>query len=161
ASWVFYMSWSPWFLGVILFTSVVDYWAGRLIEDAQTAAGRRAWLWVSVVSNLGFLAFFKYTCFAYDNGAALLHCLGWTVPPRASSIILPLGISFHPFRGISYPLDVYHRKTPAVRCLRAFCLFVAFFPQLVAGPIVRAVEFLPQMEQPPRASAAQVVEGLH
>ncbi len=161
ASWVFYMSWSPWFIGVILFTSVVDYWAGRLIEDAATPGRRRAWLWVSIVSNLGFLAFFKYTCFAYDNSAALLHWLGLSVPPRTFNIILPLGISFHTFQGISYTLDVYHKKIPAVRCLRDFCLFVAFFPQLVAGPIVRAIEFLPQMERPPRASAAQVVEGLH
>jgi len=161
ASWVFYMSWNPWFLWVILFTSAVDYASGLLIEAASTPARRRAWLTLSIVSNLGFLAFFKYTNFFMTNGLSLAHALGWAVPDWTVHVILPLGISFHTFQGISYTLDVYHKKVDAVRSFRDFALFVAFFPQLVAGPIVRAVEFLPQMVTPPRVGSTQVVEGLH
>jgi alginate O-acetyltransferase complex protein AlgI len=161
ASWFFYMSWNPWFLWVILFTSAVDYAAGLLIETAATPARRRAWLTVSIVSNLGFLAVFKYTNFFLANGLALAHELGWPVPDWTWHIVLPLGISFHTFQGISYTLDVYHHKIKAVRSFVDFALFVAFFPQLVAGPIVRAVEFLPQMSTPPRVHGAQVLEGLH
>jgi len=161
ASWVFYMAWNPWFLWVILFTSAVDFASGQLIEDASTPARRRAWLTLSIASNLAFLGFFKYTNFFVTNSLSLAHSLGWTVPDWTMKVILPLGISFHTFQGISYTLDVYHRKVSAVRGFGDFALFVAFFPQLVAGPIVRAVEFLPQMATPPRVGSAQVVEGLH
>lgn len=162
ASWLFYavLSPSPVFLGVILFTTIVDYYAGQLIENAATPAARKRWLWLSVISNLGFLGFFKYTKFFLVN-ASLLSGLGGPVPAWVDGIVLPLGISFHTFQGISYTLDVYHGKLPAVRSFTDFALFVAFFPQLVAGPIVRAVEFLPQMVEPPRATRQQMVEGLH
>jgi alginate O-acetyltransferase complex protein AlgI len=161
ASWLFYMSWNPWFIWVILFTSVVDYASGLLIETAPTPARRRAWLTMSIVSNLGFLAFFKYTSFFVTNSLSLAHALGWSVPDWTFRIILPLGISFHTFQGISYTLDVYHQKIKAVRSFVDFALFVAFFPQLVAGPIVRAVEFLPQMVTPPKVRSEQIVEGVH
>src|SRR5947199_7972635 len=87
ASWLFYMSWNPWFIWVILFTSVVDYAAGLLIERAQTPGWRRAWLLVSLASNLGFLATFKYTHFAVANSVALAHQLGWNVPALTVRII--------------------------------------------------------------------------
>jgi alginate O-acetyltransferase complex protein AlgI len=161
ASWFFYMSWSPWYIGVLLFTTVVDYYSGLLIENAASARGRRSWLAASVVSNLGFLAFFKYTNFLVDNGMFLARCFGWEVHDRTWEIILPLGISFHTFQGISYTIDVYRKKLPAVRSFVDFALFVAFFPQLVAGPIVRAIEFLPQMVKPPKVTGDHVVEGLH
>jgi len=161
ASWLFYMSWNPWFIWVILFTSVIDYIAGVLIEDAATPEARRRWLWLSVVSNLGFLAFFKYTQFVVGNGLALAEAMGWPVGSWTVNIVLPLGISFHTFQGISYTLDVYHGKIKAVRSFTDFALFVAFFPQLVAGPIVRAVEFLPQMKTPPGVGHDRIVEGLH
>ncbi len=158
SSWFFYLSWNPWFLWVILFPTVVDFYAGRLIEGAPTPARRRFWLMASLVANLGLLAGFKYTRFAVENVCGLT---GWTAPDWVNRIILPLGISFHTFQGISYTLDVYRRKIAAVRSFVDFALFVAFFPQLVAGPIVRAVEFLPQMVTPPRVTPVQVVEGLH
>jgi alginate O-acetyltransferase complex protein AlgI len=161
ASWFFYMSWNPWFLWVILFATVVDYFAGRLIESARTPGRRRLWLLVSIVSNLGFLGFFKYTNFFLSNSTAALRQLGWPAPEWTVSVILPLGISFHTFQGISYTIDVYRKKIRAVRSFVDFALFVAFFPQLVAGPIVRAVEFLPQLAAPPRATPQQVVEGLN
>jgi alginate O-acetyltransferase complex protein AlgI len=161
ASWFFYMSWNPWFIGVILFTSAVDYIAGRLIESAPAGRRRRAWLLVSVVTNLGLLAAFKYAHFFVDNGLALARQFGWDVPDWTVRVVLPLGISFHTFQGIAYTVDVYRRRVPAVRGFVDFALFVAFFPQLVAGPIVRAVEFLPQLAVPPRPTSAQVLEGLH
>ncbi len=161
ASWFFYMSWNPWFIWVILLTSGVDYTAGLLIESAKTNRQRRAWLLVSIVSNLGLLAGFKYAHFAVANSLALAHLLGWNVPDFTVKVILPLGISFHTFQGISYTLDVYRGKIPAVRSFVDFGLFVAFFPQLLAGPIVRAVDFLPQMATPPRPTSAQVLEGVH
>jgi alginate O-acetyltransferase complex protein AlgI len=162
ASWGFYASWNPWYLWVILFTTTVDYTAGRLIAVARTPAGKRGWLVASLLANLGLLAYFKYTLFAVQNGIWLAEMLGYsaTAPDWALRIILPLGISFHTFQGISYTIDVYRGKLPAVRSYRDFALFVAFFPQLVAGPIVRASEFLPQLVQPPRVSAAQVQAGL-
>ena len=161
ASWLFYMSWNPWFIWVILFTSAVDYASGLLIEAAPSQARRRAWLAMSIVSNLGFLAFFKYTNFFLSNSLSLAHALGWPVPDWTVKVILPLGISFHTFQGISYTVDVYQGKIRAVRSFVDFALFVAFFPQLVAGPIVRAVDFLPQMITPPRVSSTQIIEGLH
>jgi alginate O-acetyltransferase complex protein AlgI len=161
ASWFFYMSWNPWFVWVILFTSVVDYAAGRLIESSSTPGRRRGWLIMSLVTNLGFLGVFKYTNFFIANGLALAHQLGWPMADVTVRVILPLGISFHTFQGISYTLDVYRGKIPAVRSFADFALFVAFFPQLVAGPIVRAVEFLPQMKTPPQVTSTQVVDGLH
>lgn len=161
ASWFFYLSWSPWFLWVLVFPTVVDYSAGLLIEGAATPRRRKLWLWASIVTNLGFLASFKYTSFVAANTSGLLAALGLDYPPWVYRIVLPLGISFHTFQGISYTLDVYQRRIPAVRGFVDFALFVAFFPQLVAGPIVRAVDFLPQMAAPPRPSAQQLLDGLH
>ncbi|MFN4260049.1 MAG: MBOAT family O-acyltransferase [Gemmataceae bacterium] len=165
ASWFFYMSWNPWFIWVIVVTSIIDYIAALRMDTATTLGRKKFWLWLSIVSNLGLLAFFKYTNFFLGNGLALAHYIGWPGVSASTKplwdIILPLGISFHTFQGISYTLDVYRGKIPAVRNFVDFALFVAFFPQLVAGPIVRAVEFLPQMETPPRVTMQHVVEGLH
>jgi len=161
ASWVFYVLWSPWYLWVIILTSAIDYAAGLLIEGAATPQARRRWLWLSIGSNLGLLAFFKYTGFLVANSLGLARLLGWPVSEIVVDIVLPLGISFHTFQGISYTLDVYRGKMPAVRSFIDFGLFVAFFPQLMAGPIVRAVEFLPQMETPPEVRRRQILDGLH
>jgi alginate O-acetyltransferase complex protein AlgI len=161
ASWFFYMSWNPWFIWVILFTTIVDYYAGQMIEGAPTLRRKRAWLCLSLVTNLGFLGAFKYTSFLMENGVLVARSFGWQMPDWTRTIILPLGISFHTFQGISYTLDVYRNKIRAVRSFLDFALFVAFFPQLVAGPIVRAVEFLPQMLKPPAATVVQITDGLH
>src|SRR5262245_55378425 len=125
ASWLFYMSWNPWFIWVILFTSVVDYAAGLLIEAAPTPARRRGWLLASLATNLGFLAIFKYTNFFMTNSLALARQMGCTVPDWTVHLVLPLGISFHTFQGISYSLDVYRGKIRAVRSFIDFALFVA------------------------------------
>jgi alginate O-acetyltransferase complex protein AlgI len=160
ASWAFYAWASPGYLWVILALTVIDYWAGRKIAASDDERVRKRWLILSVVSNLGLLAAFKYTTFVFDNAMSLSRLFGATPTDRAWDILLPLGISFHTFQGISYTADVYRRQIPAVRSFLDYALFVAFFPQLAAGPIVRAVEFLPQMTTPPRVTAEQVTDGL-
>jgi alginate O-acetyltransferase complex protein AlgI len=161
ASWLFYAWLSPWYLWVLLLCTAIDYCVAIRIEDATTDRVRKRWLCFSIAANLGLLIAFKYTPFLYDNAVALGRWCGWVVSERDWNILLPLGISFHTFQGISYTVDVYRRDIRAVRSARDYALFVAFFPQLAAGPIVRAVEFLPQMETPPTPTAGQVAEGLH
>jgi alginate O-acetyltransferase complex protein AlgI len=161
ASWLFYAWWSAAYLWVIVLTTVVDYYAGRLIEAAPDDRSKRRWLLMSITANLGLLGVFKYTGFLAGNAAGLARLFGCPVPEFVITIGLPLGISFHTFQGVSYTVDVYRGAIRAVRRFDDFALFVAFFPQLVAGPIVRAVEFLPQMAEPPRVTAAHVSEGLH
>ena len=160
ASWVFYAWAGPQYLLVLGSLTVIDYIAGLRIEAANEDRHRRRWVAISVVANLGILAAFKYTAFVYDTGLALLQFGGYDIPDRAWRILLPLGISFHTFQGISYTVDVYRRKIAAVRSFWDYALFVTFFPQLAAGPIIRATEFLPQMQTPPRVSAAQISDGL-
>jgi alginate O-acetyltransferase complex protein AlgI len=161
ASWLFYAWVSPWYLWVLLLCTAIDYAAALRIEGAATDLVRKRWLGFSVAANLGLLVAFKYTPFLYDNAAVVGRWCGLEVPDRCWTILLPLGISFHTFQGISYTVDVYRRRIRAVRGFRDYALFVAFFPQLAAGPIVRAVEFLPQMDVPPTPTARQVAEGLH
>ena len=161
ASWLFYAWISPQYLWVIVLLTVTDFYAALKIDGTDDERTRRRWLWFSVVSNLGLLSVFKYTAFAYDNVASLAQLCGVSIADRHWNILLPLGISFHTFQGISYTLDVYRRQIKAVASFRDYALFVAFWPQLAAGPIVRAVEFLPQMVTPPRVTARHVADGLH
>ncbi|MBX9579212.1 MAG: MBOAT family protein [Gemmataceae bacterium] len=161
ASWLLYAWMSPQYLWVILLCTVIDYFAALRIEAAPDDRGRRRWLMLSIAANLGLLFAFKYTAFAYDNAVGLAQLFGLPAADRTWDILLPLGISFHTFQGISYTVDVYRRQIAAVRSFRDYALFVAFFPQLAAGPIVRAAEFLPQMATPPAVSAKQVADGLH
>jgi alginate O-acetyltransferase complex protein AlgI len=146
---VFYGAWDWRFLflmgGYILF----NHFIARAMAVAQEQAQRRTLLWVSVAGNLGVLAFFKYYNFFVTSGASLLTWLGLQVQPATLAIILPVGISFITFQAMSYVIDVYRRElTPA--SLLDFALFKSFFPQLVAGPIVRASAFLPQLHVEPR-----------
>jgi len=160
ASWVFYAWASPGYLWVILALTVIDYAVALRIEATDDPRRRKWWLALSVVSNLGLLAAFKYTVFAVDTGLSLANWWGYSTHDRTWDILLPLGISFHTFQGISYTVDVYGRRIRAVSNFRDYALFVAFFPQLAAGPIVRAVEFLPQMATVPTVTAARIEDGL-
>jgi alginate O-acetyltransferase complex protein AlgI len=160
ASWLFYGWLSPHYLWVILLVTVIDYVVGLRIESSTTERARKLWLATSVVANMGLLVAFKYTAFGYDNVAWLAQSLGYAVPDRTWSILLPLGISYHTFQGISYTADVYRGQIRAVHNFRDYALFVCYFPQLAAGPIVRASEFLPQMVTPPRVTPRQVSDGI-
>jgi alginate O-acetyltransferase complex protein AlgI len=161
ASWLFYSWLSPQYLWVIVLCTVIDYLAALKIEATESDRARKRWLGLSIAANLGLLFAFKYTTFVYDNAVSLARLCGVDAHDRVWDILLPLGISFHTFQGISYTVDVYRRQIKAVRSFLDYALFVAFFPQLAAGPIVRAVEFLPQMATPPRVGARQVADGLH
>jgi alginate O-acetyltransferase complex protein AlgI len=150
ASCYFYMSWNPLLILLILFSASVDYVGGRLLEHIATPWKRRSILAISITINLGLLAFFKYTNFLLDTAIGTLNRLGFPQDPIVLQIILPLGISFYTFETISYIVDVYQGKVRPVRSLLDYALYIMFFPHLVAGPIVRPHEFLPQILQKKR-----------
>ena len=154
ASYLFYAGWDWRFLSLIVLSTGVDYAVGRALapERRATAAGRRGLLVASLVVNLGILATFKYYGFFVESAAGLLHALGLGATARVPEIVLPVGISFYTFQTLSYTIDVYRGKLAPVRSVVDFALFVGFFPQLVAGPIVRAADFLPQLDERPRIS---------
>lgn len=160
ASWLFYMSWNPPFVLLLIFTSGLDFFAGRWMERSDNQRTRRLLLTLSLVANLGILAYFKYTNFFLDTWHNLLGTVGIKFDPFLLNIILPAGISFFTFQSMSYTIDVYRRAIPACQSLRDFLLFVAFFPQLLAGPIVRAADLLPQLLQRRRASWKDIESGL-
>jgi alginate O-acetyltransferase complex protein AlgI len=137
ASYYFYMSWNPRFILLLLTLTTVDYWAAQWIEQSRPHH-RKLFLVLSLAANLGFLGFFKYYNFLAGNLARLLR-----LPEHsfALAIILPLGISFHTFQSMAYVVDVYRGEQRAIRNPADYALFISFFPQLVAGPIVRAQEF--------------------
>lgn len=160
ASYVFYGVWNPPFVLLLLLTTVVDWLAAHWMERAETDRARKALLLVSLVSNLGLLAYFKYGEFVLANFARLVNALGVHYRPPDPGIILPLGISFYVFHTLSYTIDVYRRRIHATPSLADFALFVSFFPTLVAGPIIRAANFLPQLETRRRATADHLGWGL-
>lgn len=147
-SYVFYAAWDWRFLGLIVFSTLLDFIAGLKIAEAGTPRLRRAWLAASVAGNLGVLAFFKYWNFFQESAAALFAALGLPIRPWTLDIILPVGISFYTFQTMSYSLDVHAGRMQPTRNLLAFAAYVAFFPQLVAGPIERAHRLLPQFLGP-------------
>jgi alginate O-acetyltransferase complex protein AlgI len=156
ASYIFYMWWDSRFIVLILTSTVVDYFLGIWLE---TASGRRKkfLLVVSLVVNLGILGFFKYYDFFAGSLAALLHV------PQSSvvlQIILPVGVSFYTFASLSYTIDVYWGKMKAVRNLIDYALFIAFFPHLIAGPIIRARQFISQIQYWRRPAAIMVQSGI-
>ncbi len=160
ASYLFYMSWSVPCLGLILFTSLVDYWVGRRLGRLEGEGQRKLLLVISLVLNLGVLGFFKYTNFFLHNVSAAASLLGGKIALPHLDILLPVGVSFFTFQSMSYTIDVYRRQLQPCQNCRDFLLFVAFFPQLVAGPIVRAADFLPQLMRRVRGTAEDVEAGL-
>jgi alginate O-acetyltransferase complex protein AlgI len=160
ASYLFYAGWDWRFLSLIAASTLIDYLAGRGLGRSGRAASRRALLLTSLALNLGFLGLFKYYGFFVESAVGLLSALGLEPVARVPAIVLPVGISFYTFQTLSYTIDVYRGKLEPVRNLVDFALFVGFFPQLVAGPIVRAAEFLPQLERPPRWSEVAIRRDL-
>ena len=147
ASWFFYMYWNPLLILLLLASTAVDFLCGLGMEKWQEFPGRRrALLWCSLCMNLGMLFFFKYWDFFGRAASDLLGCFGLSWRPPALNLILPVGISFYTFQTMSYSIDVYRGKASAEHDPVAFALFVAFFPQLVAGPIERPQDLLPQLK---------------
>lgn len=160
-SYVFYGAWDWRFLSLIMLSTAVDFVAGQRIHDAVNAAVRKRWLLLSLVINLGLLGVFKYLGFFADSFEAFAGTLGWSPGPITLSIVLPVGISFYTFQTLSYTIDIYRGDLKPSRRLRDFALFVAFFPQLVAGPIERARNLLPNVERPRTIVPEQFYRGVY
>ncbi len=160
ASYYFYAAWDWRFLGLLVAATLVTFYSARLIAGSEIRARRRAALFASVAFNLAMLGFFKYFNFFAENLHALFALLGLTLDVVTLRVLLPIGISFYTFIAIGYVVDVYRRQFEPVRSLRDFAIFLAYFPQLLAGPIMRARELVPQIAQPRRITRDQVVEGL-
>ena len=137
-SYVFYGAWDWRFLGLIWLSTIVDYWVALRLSRCCAPRARKRWLFVSLVVNLGILGLFKYADFFVDSFAALLARFDVDASPGTLSLVLPIGISFYTFQSLSYTMDVYRRRVEPEHDLLDFGLYVAFFPQLVAGPIERA-----------------------
>ena len=144
-SYFFYACWNWKFLFLIMASSALDYLVGSMLARTDDARKRRAWLIVSLCANLGTIAFFKYYNFFVSSAAELLAWLGVPASLHTLNIIIPVGVSFYTFHSMSYTIDVYRRKLEPVRSLLDLACFIGFFPQMVAGPIVRASMFLPQL----------------
>jgi alginate O-acetyltransferase complex protein AlgI len=160
ASYLFYAAWNPPFIVLLWISTFIDWHAAKRIHAAETPVARRGWMLVSVCANLGFLGYFKYGGFLLENWQALMTALGvaWQAP--AWDIVLPVGISFYTFQTMAYSLDVYLRRAAPTRSLLDFSLFVTFFPQLVAGPIVRPADLVPQFAEPPAPVPGRLSWGL-
>ncbi len=145
-SYIFYGWWDWRFLSLIIISTTADFILGRVIGEQEEQKKRKRLLWLSVVLNLGFLGFFKYFNFFTDSFVALLEGFGLHPGVHTLNIILPVGISFYTFQSMSYTIDIYRRQLEPEPDFFRFATFVAFWPQLVAGPIVRASDFLPQFK---------------
>ncbi len=160
ASCVFYMAFIPYYILILGFTIVIDYYAGILIEKAKEGNKRRQFLIMSLVANIGVLAVFKYYNFFIDNLADIIAYFGFTSPIPYLSLLLPIGLSFHTFQAMSYTIEVYRGNQPAERDFIKYALYVLFFPQLVAGPIERPQSLLPQFSRHYDVDYDRIVAGL-
>ena len=130
---------------MILFSTIVDYTVGNGLKNTEDKLKRKMLLWTSIAVNLGFLGFFKYYNFFLDNFIEAFSFFGGEFSGQSLNIILPVGISFYTFQTMSYTIDVYRKQLEPTKDIVAFFTYVAFFPQLVAGPIIRAKTFFPQI----------------
>lgn len=160
ASYVFYSFWSINFLSLILLSTLIDYGCGIQLDKCSNETIRKRWLYFSLLVNLGFLGFFKYYNFFIDSVSSSLVLFGFQPNLSLLTILLPVGISFYTFQTMSYIIDIYYRRLKPTKDFIDFSLFVAFFPQLVAGPIERASALLPQIKQNRKLSSTKFKSGL-
>ncbi len=160
ASYFFYAAWNPPFVILLWISTVADWFIAKKLGQVEKLTVRRFLVVGSLAVNLGLLGYFKYGAFLLDNFIALMDLIGRKVQPYSASIVLPVGISFYTFQTLSYTLDIYHKKARPWHSFLDYALYVTFFPQLVAGPIVRAVDFLPQCTEPKRVSGEEIGWGL-
>lgn len=160
ASYYFYSCWDFRFLFLLIFSTFLDYYTGIKIAEVQQKSSKRFWLCISIIINVGFLAIFKYYDFFIQSFAEALSGVGVHTNFVALNVILPVGISFYTFHGISYILDLYNEKIVPERNLISYSLFVSFFPLLVAGPIERATHLLPQITKERIFSYSQAMNGM-
>lgn len=157
ASCFFYAWWDWRFLGLLAAVTLIDYYVSHFMTLTADPKRKKLLLLVSVVANLGFLGFFKYFNFFIDSFNLLLEPIGWRL--GTLSIILPIGISFYTFETLSYVIDVYRGSHPPAKSLLDYAIFITFFPRLVAGPIMRPYQFLPQLERGLIMNFPNLVEG--
>ncbi|MCO6495156.1 MAG: MBOAT family protein [Bacteroidetes bacterium] len=160
ASFIFYAWWDWRFLSLLVISIVADFFAGKKIGTTETKNSRIFWLCISIGVNIGLLGFFKYYNFFVDNFIEAFSFFGKQINPRTLNIILPVGISFYTFQTLSYTIDVYKRKIEPINDMIAFSAFVSFFPQLVAGPIERATNLLPQFSKKRTFNDTKAVDGM-
>lgn len=160
SSYVFYGWWDWRFLSLILFSTLVDFFVGLMLAKEENVRKRKAFLWTSIIVNLGFLGFFKYYNFFIENFTTAFSFFGNEIQSNSLNIILPVGISFYTFQTLSYSIDVYKRKLEPTKDFIAFAAFVSFFPQLVAGPIERATNLLPQFYKKRNFDYSKAVDGM-
>ncbi len=160
ASYVFYGWWDWRFLFLLFFSSLIDFWVGQQLSKHHNLVRRKALLGISLIVNLGLLGVFKYYNFFVANLVAAFSFLGREINVGSLNVILPVGISFYTFQTLSYSIDVYRKKLPPCLDFVAFCAYVSFFPQLVAGPIERATNLLPQFSSSRNFDYSKAVDGL-
>lgn len=160
SSYFFYGCWDWRFLFLIIFSTTVDYIIGFYLSKDKTSINRKLLLWVSIIVNLGFLGFFKYYNFFLDSFVNTFSFFGIALKSSSLNIILPVGISFYTFQTLSYTIDVYKRRLTPTKDFIAFAAFVSFFPQLVAGPIERATNLLPQFTKKRYFDYTRAIDGL-
>lgn len=160
ASYIFYGWWDWRFLFLIFFSSITDYIIGKCLQITEKEKYRKTLLWISIVTNIGFLGFFKYYNFFVDSFVTAFSFFGKSISVNSLDIILPVGISFYTFQTLSYTIDVYKRKLEPAKDIISFFAFVSFFPQLVAGPIERATNLLPQFYKKRVFEYDKAVDGM-
>jgi alginate O-acetyltransferase complex protein AlgI len=161
ASYYFYSCWDWRFLFLLVFSTFLDYYTGIQIEKSTTEKRRKFWFWLSVSVNLGFLGVFKYYNFFSASFSEMLNGVGLQTSPLLLNVILPVGISFYTFHGLSYVIDIYLKRIKAEYNFVDYSLFVSYFPLLVAGPIERATHLLPQVKIKRTFNLAQAKEGIY
>jgi len=160
ASYIFYSAWNPVFVVLIWATTIIDWVAAAQIEKSGSQPARKALIIASLTLNLGILAFFKYQQFFLDNFVSVLGLFHLQYQPAKADIILPIGISFYTFQSMSYTIDVYRKKIKPASSFLDFALYVTFFPQLVAGPIIRSKDLILQFLEPKKFEARRFGFGL-
>ena len=160
ASYFFYACWDYRFLGLLIFSTALDFVSGAKIDGAKTKNERKFWFWLSVIINLGFLMVFKYYNFFADSFGTFMDGFGLQINPGTLNVVLPVGISFYTFHGLSYVIDIYQRKIHSEKNIVDYSVFVSFFPLLVAGPIERATHLLPQIKKKRVFDTDKAYDGL-
>jgi len=160
ASYYFYACWDYRFLFLLVFSISLDYFTGLRMHEARSNRARKAWFWCSVVINLGLLGVFKYYNFFIESFVDAVSLIGMNPNVSTLNVILPVGISFYTFHGLSYVIDIYNKRIEPVKNFIEYSVFVSFFPLLVAGPIERATHLLPQIQQKRVFNYHRAVDGL-
>ena len=161
ASYYFYACWDWRFLLLLVFSTLLDYFSGIQIEKSKSVKESKFWFWLSIIINLGFLGIFKYYNFFATSFTELINGFGFQVNPVLIKVILPVGISFYTFHGLSYVIDIYFKRIKAETNFIDYSLFVSYFPLLVAGPIERATHLLPQVKVKREFNFEKAKEGVH